>query len=273
METVIDGLNDLLQLDHDAVGAYDVALENVQDGDHALRIEAFRQDHERHIRDLNDVILALGGVPTNEPHAAAPIRQTLEELVASVGDEALLTVWRRNEQRITGRYTEYAREAVFWPPAAKRVIDQNALDEEKHLRWVEGVLGVDSDAEARRTLDEGMDRARATLSEVQDRLQDASRKGKASVAGTLASAANRLDQFAVDQQSDQGLRGTARRTALKLSHSLESAAESLAEADEEGRGGGGPGLTDRVEEIVRERPVAAVAGAFFGAFVIGRILR
>lgn len=271
METVLQGLNDLLQLDHDAVGAYDVALEAVEDGDHALRIEAFRQDHERHIRDLNDVILALGGVPANEPHATAPLRQTLQEMAASGSDEALLTTWHRSEDRFATTYTDYARKAVFWPAAAKRVIDQNALDEEKHLRWVEGVLGVASGSSERKT-EGGMERAKATLAEVQDRLQVASAKGKAGVAGTLATAANRLDQFAVDQQSDAGIKGTARRAALKLSDSLESAALALTEPDED-RPGGGIALPEQVELAVRERPVAMVAGAFVAAFVLGRILR
>ena len=52
VEEVLAGLNDLLQLDHDAIGAYQVAIEKLVDPNHAQRIQTFLHDHERHVREL-----------------------------------------------------------------------------------------------------------------------------------------------------------------------------------------------------------------------------
>ena len=43
---ILEGLNDLLQLDHDAVGAYEIAMEKLKDRDHADQIAGFRRDHQ-----------------------------------------------------------------------------------------------------------------------------------------------------------------------------------------------------------------------------------
>jgi hypothetical protein len=64
---VTDGLNDLLQLNHDAVAAYDIAIESLQDTDHADQIAGFRRDHERHIKELREQISRLGAQPVDRP--------------------------------------------------------------------------------------------------------------------------------------------------------------------------------------------------------------
>src|SRR4051812_5919919 len=62
-QKVIDQLNDLVQLDYDAVQAYDLALEHIDDPGVAEDLELFKSDHERHIVELNAVITVLGGTP------------------------------------------------------------------------------------------------------------------------------------------------------------------------------------------------------------------
>ena len=54
---LIGELNDLLQLDHDAVGAYTLAISALRDRNLRNTLIGFRQDHERHIADLVDLIL------------------------------------------------------------------------------------------------------------------------------------------------------------------------------------------------------------------------
>ncbi|HEX2093588.1 MAG TPA: ferritin-like domain-containing protein [Longimicrobiaceae bacterium] len=137
---VLDALNDLLQLDHDAIGAYDIAIERLQDRDHANQIAGFRLDHERHIRDLNEAIARLGGTPMNEPHATGPFKQALQSLGGLAGDKGLLIAWRVNELQVRTKYDTYAARAVHWPDDLKRLVDRNALDEERHYEWVTQVL-------------------------------------------------------------------------------------------------------------------------------------
>jgi ElaB/YqjD/DUF883 family membrane-anchored ribosome-binding protein/rubrerythrin len=140
LQEVLDGLNDLLQLDHDAVAAYDVAISRLEDRDHADQIAGFRRDHERHVRELNELVTRLGGTPVNHPHATGPIKTALQALGGLAGDKGLLMAFRTNELQVRTKYDSYASKAMLWPPDVKRVIDGAALDEERHYAWVAGVL-------------------------------------------------------------------------------------------------------------------------------------
>lgn len=232
-EEVLEGLNDLLQLDHDAVGSYEIAIEKLQNPEHAAQIAAFQRDHERHIRELNDVIVGLGGSPLNEPHSTAPLKQAVQQIAAAGGDEAILMAWRTNELQVTTKYDSYAHKALWWPDEAKRVVDQNALDEEKHYRWVTGILGASDPKEihAANRAREEMARARLLGREAQD------------WAGELAQ---------------------------RLSEGVQAAKSRLAG---EGQGGGEIDVRARLEEEIRANPVRSLAVVFGVAFILGRIIR
>src|SRR3712207_6104827 len=73
-------LNDLLQLDRDAVEAYTLtisALANVGRRETVLR---FRADHERHIADLTRLIARHGGTPAAAPHASGAFKLAMQKL-------------------------------------------------------------------------------------------------------------------------------------------------------------------------------------------------
>jgi rubrerythrin len=139
---ILEGLNDLLQLDHDAVGAYEIAMEKLADRDHASQIGGFLRDHERHIRELNELIAELGGTPVNQPHATGPFKQGLQSLGGLAGDRGLLIAFRTNELMVRSKYDSYASKANAWPTAVKRVVDAAALDEERHYHWVAEALAA-----------------------------------------------------------------------------------------------------------------------------------
>lgn len=139
-QDVLEGLNDLLELDHDAIGAYQVAIEKLEDRDHAEQIAGFMRDHERHVRDLNALILEMGGEPKNKEHVTGPFKEALQGLGAVGGDKGLLMAFRTNEMQVRMKYDSYASKANEWPERVKAVIDRNALDEERHYRWVSDLL-------------------------------------------------------------------------------------------------------------------------------------
>ncbi|HYH81640.1 MAG TPA: DUF2383 domain-containing protein [Longimicrobium sp.] len=140
LQEVLDGLNDLLQLDHDAIAAYDIAIAKLEDRDQADQIAGYRRDHERHVMELNALIQRLGGTPANHPHATGPFKTALQSLGGLAGDKGLLMAFRTNELQVRTKYDGYASKAMLWPPEVKRAIDGAALDEERHYSWVAGVL-------------------------------------------------------------------------------------------------------------------------------------
>lgn len=138
---ILAALNDLLQLDYDAIGAYEVAVERLEDRALAPRIEEFVRDHDRHVRELNLLIQGMGGTPSNEPHSTGPLKQALQALGALGGDRGTLTALRTNELRVRAKYRAAAARASGWPADARSIVQRNALDEERHYRWVVDALG------------------------------------------------------------------------------------------------------------------------------------
>jgi ElaB/YqjD/DUF883 family membrane-anchored ribosome-binding protein len=235
---VLDGLNDLLQLDHDAIGAYEIAMEKLEDRDAAAQIAGYLRDHERHVRELNELIRDLGGTPHNEPHATGPFKEALQSIGALAGDKGILLAWRTNELQVRTKYDAYAARANFWPHEAKRLTDLNALDEERHYQWVSDVLaqmGVGGEGPS----------VRERAGEVVDTVREKVQAGAGAVANRLQG------MFAPEGDG----------AVARVREGLEDA------------GGRAGQAVDRFESRVRESPLQTLLVAAVAGFVIGRLLR
>ncbi|HEU0077241.1 MAG TPA: ferritin-like domain-containing protein [Longimicrobiaceae bacterium] len=299
---ILDGLNDLLQLDHDAIGAYEIAIEKLQDRDNAQQIAGFKRDHERHIQELNLAIARLGGTPRNEPHATGPFKQALQSLGGLAGDRGLLIAWRTNELQVRTKYDSYASRANHWGPDLKRLVDRNALDEERHYEWVTRALeamGVGTAEGAEEGGGTGplaglRERAADVAGTARDRVADVAGTAREKVADVAGSARERVGEVAggardrvgaVPGQVREGVAGGLESVANRISH-LVNTEEGGRMAGVAGGFAGGMESTARyvregnVEELrrdfegqVRRSPVQTLLAAALAGFVIGRILR
>lgn len=137
-EDAIKTLNELIQLDYDAVKAYDVALEKIAEDDMEVRedLEVFKADHERHIADLTRVILSLGGEPEEAGRDLRGIFLEGMTMLRSVtGTVGALKAMRMNERMTNKVYDKAAEVAV--PPLASGAILRNLEDERRHLTVIE----------------------------------------------------------------------------------------------------------------------------------------
>jgi rubrerythrin len=288
---ILEGLNDLLQLDHDAIGAYQIAMEKLHDRDQADQIAGFRRDHERHIRELNELIAELGGTPKNHPHATGPFKLALQSLGGLAGDKGVLMAFRTNELAVRSKYDSYASRANHWPTHIKRVIDACALDEERHFRWVSDLLGKDENA----ALD-AVDRAREKAAVAGHKL-DAARERVADVAGTArervadvaGTARERVSEVAgtARERVSGGVDAVRNRIAGLTDHGTPAGAGYAAEGYD-GYPAGGPSRTadlrgraqalagnagDTFEQRFNAQPLQTLLIAGIAGFVIGRLLR
>src|SRR5688572_13353999 len=89
---LIPQLNDLLKLDHEAINAYTVAIDRLQNESHADTIRRFRTDHERHIFELTHLVRAHHGVPLELPTVPArAVKPAVQNAGAAGDDVGLLT--------------------------------------------------------------------------------------------------------------------------------------------------------------------------------------
>ena len=136
-------LNDLLQLDYDAVGAYTLAISALRDRNLRNTLIGFRQDHERHIAELVELIRARDGVPVRMPHFPTGIFKLLVQAAGSAGgmvggfaggDRIVLLAFIANETQARDKYRRHAN-ASDHPGDVARILERAARDEETHHRW------------------------------------------------------------------------------------------------------------------------------------------
>lgn len=138
---VVDMLNDLIQLDYDAVQAYEAAINRIDDDEHRRQLSAFRDDHVRHTEELSRVVRGLGG----EPATSASMKQVLTvgkvAFADMMGARAVLQAMKTNEDDTNTAY-ERASGRSDLPPAAIPVIQSALSDERRHRDWIEKVIAT-----------------------------------------------------------------------------------------------------------------------------------
>ena len=136
--SLIADLNDLLQLDHDAVEAYTLAIDVVRSARYRDALVQHRADHKRHIEELASLVRERGGLPIELPHATAPLKLVVQALGAAPSDETLLLAFKAVEGQARDKYRRFARNG--YPADVAAVVQKAADDESRHYQWAEGVL-------------------------------------------------------------------------------------------------------------------------------------
>ena len=137
--TVEDLLCDLVQLDHDAVSAYESAIARLEAPALRKQLAAFKADHERHIGELSRFLATLNV----EAPAQGVIKQWLARgkvaLWSMLGDEAILRAMQSNEGDTN---TAYQRAEVYpgLPPQARDIVSHGRADERRHWEWITNAL-------------------------------------------------------------------------------------------------------------------------------------
>lgn len=169
---LIAELNDLLQLDHDAVGAYGIAIEGIDDPMWKQDLIRYRGDHERHVRDLTELIRAHGGIPVELPHLPTGVfKSAVQAAGAAGGDREVLMAFKSNEGQVRDRYRRAAGRDL--PADVAAVVARNARDEETHYRWVTealATLGVGPDDAVGRA-QEGFERVHGGVATMMERAE------------------------------------------------------------------------------------------------------
>jgi uncharacterized protein (TIGR02284 family) len=146
---IIETLNDLIQLDYDAVKAYEQAIERVDDHEVEDALETFLVDHERHITDLSQLIVELGGTAQDLGRDfKGVLLEGFTALRSATGTLGALKAMRTNEKLTNHTYDKAL--ALDLPTHVRAVVAVNLDDERRHLRVIESQL-----ERIAHTLDEG----------------------------------------------------------------------------------------------------------------------
>ena len=129
-------LQQLCQLDIDAIGTYDAALARVSDDEVKTRLQEFRIDHVRHVQDLNALIVKMGGDPLglDQQDLKGRALSGLTRVTSALGTEAALIAMYGNEQLTTRTYQDALKQEL--EREARELVEKNFGDEKRHLDWI-----------------------------------------------------------------------------------------------------------------------------------------
>ncbi len=146
---LVGELNDLLQLDYDAVAAYALALKALDDPAHQEAVRRFKADHERHIEELTELVHKYGGASMPMPHLSGVFKLAVQGVVAGADDGAVIMAFKTNEVQSRDKYRRGASRQH--PADVQDVLIRAARDEQRHFDWAMRTLselGISTDGVA-----------------------------------------------------------------------------------------------------------------------------
>jgi uncharacterized protein (TIGR02284 family) len=129
-------LNNLVQLDIDAIRAYQEAIDSSQDTAVRRKLESFKGDHERHVSKLSAEVEELGGTPAKSRDLPGFLIEGFTAVHSIAGTEGALKAMRVNEMVTNSTYEKAAGNELY-PTKIRALIEQNYRDEKRHLAWIE----------------------------------------------------------------------------------------------------------------------------------------
>lgn len=138
-QKLIERLNDLIMLDHDAVEAYQQAIDRITSEQVRSHLITFQGDHRRHIETLSQLVVNFGGQPKSRADVKGFFIKGMTALRSMAGDEQALKAMRLNERLTNEKYQE-AVEMRDLPDDVRQVVQRNRDDEARHLSWIEQAI-------------------------------------------------------------------------------------------------------------------------------------
>lgn len=137
----VDSVIELLELDFAAVEAYETAINKLDNEDYKNHLKGFKSDHERHIKELSDLLRKHGEkVPQDLSSTKQWLTTGKVALANLIGDNAILRAMLSNEGDTNTAYERMNERNDVWPDALE-ALRRGLDDERRHKQWLEDTLG------------------------------------------------------------------------------------------------------------------------------------
>lgn len=133
----------LLQLEMNALEAYDATIERLENQQFSQQVAQFRQDHYQHVEAMTQIARPLG---IEIPEAGAKSLLTKGKVVIAdmIGnDSAILTAMKTNEYETVMAY-ENALKKDFLTAELRSICEKGLSDERRHRDWMDQAADRDT---------------------------------------------------------------------------------------------------------------------------------
>lgn len=135
-----DAIQDLIELEYDALEAYEAAIEKLDSKEYREKLKEFCGDHQRHINELSKLAKTHGVSPPEGPSAKQWLTKGKVYLSNLFGDTAILNAMLSNEKDTNTAYKTFTERGDLWDNL-KVIIRDAYEDEKKHKKWLEETIG------------------------------------------------------------------------------------------------------------------------------------
>lgn len=132
---LIDMLESLAHLEHDAVAAYRAAVDRLDDNTLKTAMQGMLGDHENHVRELGDLLRAQGKEPPTGTDAKGMLTKGKVVMADLMGDKAILQAMKTNEDDTNTAYDRAVNHNDA-TPEVKAVLEKAQADEHRHKAWI-----------------------------------------------------------------------------------------------------------------------------------------
>lgn len=134
---VIDKLNAHIRGELDILAVVDEALSVCTLDDIRAKLRDFRQEHERHIERLSEIVASLGGEPTSRRDLVG-VLMGVSARIGARSDASGLRVLRRDLERTASRYESSLFDELR--PNVREAYEQILADERRHMSWLDETI-------------------------------------------------------------------------------------------------------------------------------------
>jgi uncharacterized protein (TIGR02284 family) len=137
-DQIIHELNEVLQCDIDALGAYQAAIDAIAEPEVKRQLTQFQADHQRQVAMLKELVQRAGGTPKERADLKGILQRGFTRVAGLVGAESCLKAMLTNEKMTNAVYTRHCQKA--YPADILAVLRRGLDDEQRHYEWIEIAL-------------------------------------------------------------------------------------------------------------------------------------
>jgi len=157
-------LKELVELDYDAIEAYEAAINRLENGRYKDVLNGFKADHQRHVTDLSGLLKKHNQEPPTGPSIGKQWLTKGKVVLANlVGDDAILAAMSSNEDDTNTAYERMNERLDKWEDAVE-ILKRGLTDEKRHKAWL---AGSHSQGGNSRNKSEDVDAETSTTSEIE----------------------------------------------------------------------------------------------------------
>jgi rubrerythrin len=140
-ENIIDAIKSLMELDFDAIEAYDAAINRLENEPYKKAMKEFKADHERHVRELRQYLEGNNEESPTQADIKSLLTQGKVAIAALIGDKAILRAMQSNEEDTNSAYECMTKHSGVSGQLAD-ILKRGLEDERKHFRWIDETLNA-----------------------------------------------------------------------------------------------------------------------------------